>query len=115
MNKKQLLNAIRKYPHLNDKQCDILAYLILICPNKLDEQCPIYTKISHIAALTHRDVKQVLRAIQKLQKKNIIIELNPRFKFKTYQLNIQELENIIKYTKTEKIIVQKMSKKCPKN
>lgn len=114
MNKKQLLNAIDKYLFLNDKEKDILVYFILIC-SELTAQFSIYTYM-HIANITRMSIKQAQRAITSLKRKNIIVEIENRYKNKIYQFNLQQLENIIAYTEKEKLHNEiKMSKKCLKN
>lgn len=102
MNKKQTIDAIKKYPYLNTKQRDILMYFVLISSDATELPHTIYITISHVADATKVNVNQAYRAIEGLKKKNLITEVI-KYKNKIYHLNDEEIEKLIKYTKRERI------------
>ncbi len=109
MNKKQLINAINEYPHLNEKQRDILIYFVLMSLDIKDMSHSISTTTSYLANITKMTVNQAWRAVEALKKKKLVIEING-YKHKVYKLNEQELKKIIIHAEV-KIIAQELQKK----
>lgn len=102
MNKKQIIDVIKKYPYLTNKQRDILIYFVIISSDATELPHTIYITISHVAHTTKVSVNQTYRAIEVLKKKNLITEV-VKYKNKIYHLNNDELEKMINYTKRERI------------